>query len=255
MTKPLIGIGTDIQPGEGKGEVAFAFLSYVDSVLAAGGLPVLIPPQPGNAALILEQLDGVVLTGGPDCDPAAYGEARHPTVVKPLDGRRQANELALARAARELGVPALGVCLGLQLMNVSAGGSLIQDIRSQHSAEIAHSTEPGKRVRHAVSIDADTRLSSILGAGETEVNSSHHQAVRRIAPGLRRNAVAPDGVIEGIEDPSHPFFVGVQWHPEDMKGEDSSSALFGAFVAEARRRAYRRAAATDLSPAGAAASE
>ena len=238
MRKPIIGIGSDVRtPGGNKRESAFTFLTYVEALKRAGAVPVLVPPQPENAADVIEGLDGLVLAGGDDCDPAAYGEERHPTVDPVMDSRRQTNDLTLARIARERGIPTLGICLGMQVMNVAAGGSLVQDINSQMETEIEHASEPEDRARHDVLIHQDTKLSTILGNRELNVNSSHHQAIRNVGSGLRVTALAPDGIVEGVEDPQHPFYVGVQWHPEDMKGEDSASRIFGALVEAARKHA------------------
>jgi putative glutamine amidotransferase len=253
MTKPLIGIGSDVVHHEGERDQAFVYTTYVDALRRAGAIPVLIPPQPENAAEVLDDLDGLVLAGGYDCDPAAYGEAPHGS-LEPMDPRRQENDLALARAARQRGIPTLGICLGLQVMNVAAGGTLIQDIQSEIDTEIDHASEPTDRHRHMVTVDGGTRLGRILGARELNVNSSHHQAIKNVGQGLRVTAHAPDGIVEGLEDPRHPFYVGVQWHPEDMNGETSASKLFGAFLEAARERAKRKGA-TDLSPVGAAESE
>ena len=120
MTKPLIGIGSDIAHKRGQRDRAFAYTTYTESIRQAGGIPVLIPPQPENAREIVEELDGILLAGGDDCDPAAYGESPHPS-VEPMDPRRQNNDITLARAARERGIPTLGICLGVQVMNVAAG--------------------------------------------------------------------------------------------------------------------------------------
>ena len=137
-------------------------------------------------------------------------------------------------------------------MNVAAGGTLIQHIES----DIDHASEPSDRHRHEVAIDGGTRLARIVGERELEVNSSHHQAIKEIGSGLRVTAHAPDGIVEGLEDPRHPFYVGVQWHPEDMSGEESASAIFGAFVEAARKHAeMKRRGATELSPAAALKSE
>ncbi|HEY6137662.1 MAG TPA: gamma-glutamyl-gamma-aminobutyrate hydrolase family protein [Thermoanaerobaculia bacterium] len=247
MTKPLIGIGSDVYVHQGDRDRAFVFTTYVDALRRAGAVPVLIPPQPENAADIIDGLDGLLLAGGDDCDPAVYGEQRHPT-VEPMDPRRQANDLALAKRAREKGLPTLGICLGVQVMNVAAGGTLIQHIES----DIDHASEPSDRHRHEVSIDGGTYLSKILGERELNVNSSHHQAIRDIGGGLRVTAHAPDGIVEGLEDPRHPFYLGVQWHPEDMGGERSASAIFGAFVEAARKYHETK---TDLSPAAAGKTE
>jgi putative glutamine amidotransferase len=249
MTKPLIGIGADVLVSSGERDRAFVFAAYVEALRRAGAVPVLIPPQPENATSLMDDLDGLVLAGGEDCDPAVYGQRRHPS-VEPMDPRRQSNDLALARAAREHGLPTLGICLGMQVMNVAAGGTLIQDIDSAIDTRITHASEPCDRARHEVAIEPATRTGRILGERELSVNSSHHQAVGEIAKGFVLTAQAPDGVIEGIEDPQHPFYLGVQWHPEDMPGETSAEKLFGALIEAARKRAEERRRASELSPAG-----
>ncbi|HUJ14906.1 MAG TPA: gamma-glutamyl-gamma-aminobutyrate hydrolase family protein [Thermoanaerobaculia bacterium] len=249
MTKPIIGIGSDVLRQKGERDRAFAFATYVEALRSAGAIPVIIPPQPENAEQIVEALDGILLAGGDDCDPQVYGEERHPT-VEPMDPRRQNNDIALARAARRRGIPTLGICLGVQMMNVAAGGTLIQDIDSELRTDIEHASEPSDRHRHPVLVEEATHLAKIVGEQELTVNSSHHQAIRHVGDGLCVTALAPDGIIEGLEDPSLPFYVGVQWHPEDMATEASAEKLFGAFVDAARRYAVKK-----LSPVGAAESE
>jgi putative glutamine amidotransferase len=256
MTKPLIGIGSDVLVRDGERDRAFVFTTYTEALRRAGAIPVVLPPQPENAAELVEDLDGLLLAGGEDCDPAAYGEERHPNVTETMDPRRQTNDITLARAARERRIPTLGICLGVQVMNVAAGGTLIQDIASSIDTEIDHASEPSDRHRHEVLIEANTHLADILGAREMNVNSSHHQAIGKVADGLRVTAHAPDGIVEGLEDPSHPFYLGVQWHPEDMAGEESASTLFGAFVDAARKYSQqKKKAATETSPLAAATSE
>jgi len=255
MIKPIIGIGSDVLQKKGERERAFAYTTYVDSLRRAGAVPVVIPPQPENAEEIVDGLDGILLAGGDDCDPTAYGEQPHPS-VEPMDPRRQSNDLTLARVARQRGIPTLGICLGVQMMNVAAGGTLIQDIDSELRTDIGHASEPSDRHRHDILVEEGTRLASIIGEQDLNVNSSHHQAIRHVGEGLRVTALAPDGIIEGLEDPKHPFYVGVQWHPEDMPVEKSASSLFGAFVDAARRYAEKkRNASTDLSPVGAVETE
>jgi putative glutamine amidotransferase len=255
MHKPLIGIGSDVANKRGERDRAFVYTTYIESLKRAGAVPVLIPPQPENAADIVEGLDGILLAGGDDCDPAEYGEEKHPS-CEPMDPRRQKNDLSLAKLARERGIPTLGICLGVQMMNVASGGTLIQDIGSAIGTDIDHASEPSDRHRHDVHIESSTKLGRILGARELNVNSSHHQAVGRVADGLRVTAQAPDGVVEALEDPSHPFYVGVQWHPEDMPGEPSATAIFGAFVEAARKHAREKEnASPEMSPVGAARSE
>ena len=255
VTKPIIGVGSDVLQEKGERDRAFVYTTYVESLRRAGAIPVIIPPQPENAVDIAEELDGILLAGGDDCDPSVYGEQRHPT-VEPMDPRRQKNDLTLARIARDRGIPTLGICLGVQVMNVAAGGTLIQDIDSEMRTDIEHASEPSDRLRHDVLIQDGTRLAGILGEQELEVNSSHHQAIRHVGDGLRVTAHAPDGIIEGLEDPAHPFYLGVQWHPEDMPGERSASSLFGAFVEAARSYAQKkRSGSTNLSPVGVAETE
>lgn len=236
MIKPLIGIGSDILSDEAGRDRAAGYLTYVEALRRAGAVVVLIPPQPENARELVETLDGILLAGGADCDPLLYGEEPHAT-CEPLDVRRQENDLALARFGRERGVPTLGICLGMQIMNVASGGSLIQDITSQVETEIRHASDPGDRARHDVRVEPRTTLAALVGDHPHNVNSSHHQAVARPGDGLRVAAFADDGIVEAIEDANHPFYLGVQWHPEDMSGEPSASSIFGAFVAAAVNRA------------------
>ena len=240
--KPIIGIGSDILRAEGHRDRAFVYITYAEALRRAGGMPLIVPPQPENIDQLLDRLDGLVLAGGDDCDPTIYGEEPLPS-IEPMDARRQSNDLALARAARDRGLPTLGICLGLQVMNVAAGGSLIQDIDSQITTEICHASVPEERVRHRIIAERGTKLASIIGEAELEVNSSHHQAVKRTAEGMRVTAHAADGVIEGIEDARLPFYLGVQWHPEDMPEHPAAIALFAALVAAARAYAEEWGAA------------
>jgi len=240
MTKPLIGIGSDVVevPGANR-ERAFAYLTYVESLRKAGAIPLLIPPQADNIAELLQNLDGLLLAGGDDCDPAEYGEEAHPS-VEPMDRRRQASDLSLARIAREQRLPTLGICLGSQVMNVAAGGTLIQDISSHDGEAMQHNSPPYDRVRHAIHLEPGSKLATIVREASPEVNSSHHQSVGKVGRGLRVNSSALDGIVEGIEDSEHPFYVGVQWHPEDMAGEAPAERLFEAFVGAAREHAESR---------------
>lgn len=238
--KPLIGIGADIGASAETGrDRAFAYMAYVEALRRAGAIPVLIPPQPENIDGLLDELDGVLLAGGEDCDPSLYGEEPHAT-CSPMDRRRQENDIAIAARAREKRIPTLGICLGVQVMAVAAGGRLIQDIDSEIETEVEHASKPADRKRHDIALEEGTQLAGILKERKLNVNSSHHQAIRTAGRGLRINAKAPDGIIEGLEDPELPFYVGVQWHPEDMTSEASGGSLFSAFVESARKHANRQ---------------
>jgi putative glutamine amidotransferase len=214
--------------------------AYCRSVALAGGAPVLIPLDLGQPAWrsIYRRLDGLLLPGGVDIAPARYGKAPHPKLGK-VDESLDEAELVLARWALADGMPLLGVCRGIQLLNVVAGGSLYQDLPSQYPAALRHACAPPDYPRthraHAVSVAPGSRLASILGAEEMLVNSRHHQAVKALAPGFAVTARAPDGVIEGIESEDGCFAVGIQWHPENLAEDDPQMlALFESLVRAAQ---------------------
>jgi putative glutamine amidotransferase len=214
------------------------------AVQQAGGVPVLLPPQLDVESLetLWSRLDGLVLTGGGDLDPARFGEARHPAVYE-VSAARDELELTLSRRAVDDDVPVLAICRGIQVLNVALGGTLHQDIPSQIPAALQHSQKaPRHEATHAVKVMGEgTRLGTIVGDLELNVNSFHHQAIRTLGAGLREVAWAPDGVIEGVELPGDAFVVGVQWHPEELVAHDRAArSLFAAVVDAARRRARSR---------------
>jgi putative glutamine amidotransferase len=194
---------------------------------------------------VLQTIDGVLLTGGGDVDPALYGEARHDTVDDAEPGRDEF-EIDLARRAMEADFPILAICRGAQVLNVAAGGTLVQDIPTAVTSDLAHSVkEPKNSIAHEIRIAADSRLHAALGAAmdpacACRVNSRHHQSVGRLGRDLVASATAPDGVIEGIEIPYRTFCVGVQWHPENFWRTGEFKPLFDAFVAAARERLESR---------------
>jgi gamma-glutamyl-gamma-aminobutyrate hydrolase PuuD len=205
-------------------------LDYVDSVERAGGRPVLIPPSETGIDETLDALDGIVFSGGADVDPTIYGADAHPETDEP-QARRDAAELALLIAALERDLPTLAICRGFQLLNVARGGDLVQHLPERVGHD-EHKQVPGEFAEHPVEVKEGTRLASIVGA-RGDVTSHHHQGLGRVGDGLVETAWASDGTLEGVEDPSLRFAVGVQWHPE--AGEDM--ALFETLVEEAR--AYR----------------
>ena len=236
MSRPVIGLTLDAEPPGGYSAFPWYALreNYAAAIDAAGGLAMLLPHEPERATDYLDRLDGVVVTGGAfDIDPALFGATeRHPTVT--TKDRRTRFELALTHGALERDLPVLGICGGQQLLAVALGGSLIQHIPDEVAGALVHEQKtPRDTTCHPVSVIAGTLLHRIVGATEIAVNSTHHQAVKAAGPTLVVDAVAPDGVIEGIEDPQRRFCLGVQWHPE-YRITAADAALFAAFIGACR---------------------
>ncbi|MEQ8355455.1 MAG: gamma-glutamyl-gamma-aminobutyrate hydrolase family protein [Kiloniellaceae bacterium] len=232
---PVVGITLDSeQPGGWSNYPWYAVRqNYCAAVLEAGGLPMLLPHEPGLADAYLERIDALLITGGAfDLDPALFGaNTRHETVR--TKDRRTDFEAAVARGALERDMPLLGICGGQQLLNVVLGGTLIQHIPDEVDGALAHEQpNPRHEPGHTVALAADGLLRSICGSSEMAVNSAHHQAVKDVGSGVVVNALAPDGVVEGIEAPDHRFCLGVQWHPE-YAVSPGDTAIFRAFVASA----------------------
>jgi putative glutamine amidotransferase len=232
VTPPLIGLTAYCEDARWAYWQAPAVLlpaSYAEQVEAAGGVPVLLPPLPGVARAV-GRIDGLLLTGGGDIDPRRYGATPHPRTGR-VSGSRDAAELGLLDAAVAAGVPVLGVCRGMQLVNVARGGTLIQ-----HLPAGGHAPAPGTFGSHQVKVAAGTRLAGILGADGSgvDVPTAHHQAIDRLGDGLVATAWAEDGVIEAVEPTAagDPLLLAVQWHPE--AGADPR--LIGALVAAASAR-------------------
>ncbi len=213
---------------------------YLASIERSGARPRVLEVSE-SPRTVLETLDGVLLTGGGDVDPAFYGEDRHQSVEDAEPGRDEF-EIDLARRAMEEDLPILAICRGAQVLNVAAGGTLVQDIPTAVTTDLSHSiSEPKNRVAHDIEVAADSRLHSALGGAvdascACRVNSRHHQSVGTLGQRLVASAKAPDGVIEGIEAPDATFCVGVQWHPENFWRTGEFKPLFDAFVEAARNR-------------------
>jgi putative glutamine amidotransferase len=208
--------------------------AYTNALMAAGLIPVVLPPMEASlASAALNDVAGLVLTGGEDIDPHLFREEPHPATSEPHAGR-DAYELALARTAAAHRIPTLAICRGVQVLNVALGGTLIQDIPSQCPSGIQHNATDrrGERV-HRVDVDAGSKLARAIGAALIFTNSSHHQSVHELGEDLRASARSADGIIEAVEssDPAW-WMLGVQWHPEELTGtaEDWDRRLFGAFA-------------------------
>jgi putative glutamine amidotransferase len=216
-------------------EVYGAAPAYVEAVLAAGGIPLLIPLGLDDEAVaaLVEHIDGLILTGGGDVAPDRYGGRPHPT-VKDVDIERDRLELVLVEQIMGRRKPLLAICRGCQLFNVALGGTLWEDVGSQKSGALSHdlnNSHPRNHLGHTVSIEAGSALASHLGKTNTWVNTLHHQGIRELAPGLSITAVALDGLIEGVEIPDHPYAIGVQWHPECLVQDDPAMlSLFKGLV-------------------------
>ena len=232
MTRPVIGITLDSEEPGGYSNLPWYALreNYADAVAAAGGLPLPLPHEPEQAEAYLNLIDGLVVTGGAfDVDPALFGAGeRHPTVI--TKDRRTAFELAVTRGAMERDMPVLGICGGQQLLHVVLGGELIQHIPDEVPEALAHEQpNPRDEPGHSVAVKPNTLLYRIVGTDRLDVNSAHHQAAKGEPEGVLINAVAPDGVIEGIEAVGRKFCIGVQWHPE-YGASSGDAAIFNAFI-------------------------
>jgi putative glutamine amidotransferase len=248
VTRPIVGIATQtLEPVPGKLPPCWVMgQRYVRVLTAAGAIPWLVPLLPGDELTlraIYERLDAVFLTGGVDVDPASYGEERHEMCDR-SDPARDWAEIHLIRWALAEHKPILGVCRGIQIINVACGGSLYQHVPAQYPDAIKHDYFPTVTeytrdyLAHPVRLDAGSRLGRLLGSPEVAVNSMHHQGIKRLADGLRPCAFAPDGLIEGVESPNGTYLVGVQWHPEELaEAHAPMRRLFTDFVAAATSHA------------------
>ncbi len=237
MKRPIIGCTTYRKISKDTDVPLYGLMtSYVEAIQAAGGIPLLIPLslQADDLETILTRVDGIVLPGGGDIDPQYYGSMWHQE-LRGIDPDRDRVEIFMAQAIAAQKKPLLAICRGHQVLNVALGGTMWEDIASQKQDAIKHDFyNQGQRndLPHEVFVEPDSLLAQALGRTTTPVNSLHHQGVRDIAPDLRVTAVAPDGLVEGVEIKNHPFGIGVQWHPENLIYDDLAMlGLFKALVA------------------------
>lgn len=248
MMKPIIGVTPDFNAGDrkewgGREPTYFLRARYIRAIEELGGIPLVLPlvAAPAARRRLLQQLDGLLLTGsGPDLPPSLYGERqRYPFGV--VSERRASFELDMVHLAGQAEIPLLGICGGMQTMNVACGGSLFQDIASQVTKPLQHrQPTPATNLSHSVTVVSGSLLRRIVRSGSMQVNSSHHQSVKVVAPSMIASALAPDGIVEAIESPAHAFFLGTQWHPEFLfERYPLHRRLFKAFLRAASRRATR----------------
>jgi putative glutamine amidotransferase len=245
--RPLIGVTTsEVRPkervhpapeGEPKAVEMALGITYLKGIEAAGGLPLVIPPlETGAIEPLLDRLDGICLSGGPDLDPALYEADPHPE-LGPIEPDLDRFEIDVAARADAREMPILAICRGTQALNIVRGGALHQHLPDL-STEVSHrQTNPGTEPSHPVEVDPASRLAQIFGGGKlrvTDVNSFHHQAIDTLGEGLEVSARAPDGTVEAIEDPSRRFLIGVQWHAETLVHRAAEAALFSRFVEACR---------------------
>ena len=243
--KPVIGVTPDFNAGDrqewgGKEPTYFLRARYVRAIEELGGVPVILPLVADRAARrrLLQGIDGLLLTGsGPDLNPTLYGEQKQYTFPVVAE-RRSSFELDLVGLALRNHIPTLAICGGMQTMNVACGGSLYQDIPAQVNDVLQHrQTTPAIHVSHSVSVAPGSLLSRIVKRARMQVNSSHHQSVKSVGRALIASATAPDGIVEAIEHPKHPFFLGLQWHPEFLfERHLLHRRLFQTFLRAASRR-------------------
>lgn len=234
---PLVGVVCGLFPEgpDGRALHAAAAVAYFHALERAGAAAVALAPV-SDPQRLLDHVHGLLLTGGTDVDPARYGEARGRSTQE-SDPVRDRFEADAIQAALGRGLPILGICRGAQVLNVALGGTLVQDIPSEVPQACRHDVQPEQRPAHRVKVESDSRLARIIGGAELEVNSAHHQAIRRVGEGLRAAALSPDGLVEAVESTGHGWVIGVQWHPEALAEQaPAHQAIFDALVQAAASR-------------------
>jgi putative glutamine amidotransferase len=241
MDRPWIGVPTRYHE---KSEYIGQIRHYLDAILWAGGLPLMIPTTDDREVVreYVDRVHGVLLPGSPtDVDPKHYGTVPHPKLGK-IYPEREITDFTILESVEKKDLPMMGICFGIQSLNVYRGGSLVQDIPALLQKPAVHDADDGRPpARHMVRIAEGSLIGRLAGRSDVEVNSYHHQSIENVGRNLRAVAYAPDGVVEAVEDTSGRFIVGVQWHPErGWKDDPFSKSLFTAFIDQARLRYNQR---------------
>lgn len=246
--KPVIGITPSPTVDEHRGERNTLSINYSDAVLAAGGVPIILPPQTGNDDEILSIVDGIIFSGGGDIRPEIYGDHDYHPKTYGIHDRRDNLELPLIREAIARDVPVLCICRGIQILNVALGGTLYQDVADQFDPEIKHSQSdlsiPASEPSHQVQLTPGSLAATVYASETVQTNSFHHQSLKDIPAELVVVGRAPDGTIEAVERPGSHFVLGVQWHPEMMfKANNLHLKPFASLIEAAKRADVAKVAA------------
>ena len=234
MSAPIIGLTTHNSENKNGYPIVALMHQYISAVSEAGGVPMLIPSGITSEAVkaLIDRVDGILLTGGGDIAIERYGGQPHLSVAG-IDPERDRVEFALLQTAAKTGKPFLGICRGFQVVNVALGGTLYTHIQEQLPGAVKHDYDSDSQrlfLAHSIRLEKSSSLASILNEAELNVNSLHHQGAKDLAPSLKPAAYAPDGLVEGLEFPGHPFGIAVQWHPEWLMDQPVTRRLFGAFI-------------------------
>lgn len=246
--KPVIGITPSPMVDEHRGERNTLSINYSDAVLAAGGVPIILPPQTGNDDEILSIVDGLIFSGGGDIRPEVYGDHDYHPKTYGVHDQRDNLELPLIREAIARDMPVLCICRGIQILNVALGGTLYQDVADQFNPEIKHSQSdlsiPASEPSHQVQLTPGSLAATVYGSDTVPTNSFHHQSLKDVPAELVVVGRAPDGTVEAVERPGSHFVLGVQWHPEMMfKANDLHLKPFASLIEAAKRSEVAKVAA------------